>query len=94
VIESFIAITRDIIAEDGIGEFLPTLMLPAHGDVRLLENASGAASHESEALKWVQDAVSPDEDFLLAYRIDEKHFKVVSRSDGRQDEQICLSGDG
>jgi hypothetical protein len=92
VIESFIAITRDIIAEDGLEDFLPTLMFPDRGAVHVLEDASDAMDHEAEALAWVRQAVPPQENYFLAYRADEQHFKVVSRINGEQQERLCPVG--
>lgn len=92
MIESFIAITRDIIAEDGLEDFLPTLMFPDRNAVHVLENASDAINHETEALAWAGQAVPSDESYLLAYRVDEQHFKVVGRIGCKQEERLCPVG--
>ena len=89
MLDSFIAITRQVIAEDGIGEFLPTLMFPDRDAVHVLEDASDATSHEIEAVAWRAQMVPAGEDYVLAFRVNEDRFKIVGRVGGSEVDRLC-----
>lgn len=89
MIDSFIEITRESIEEDGIEDFLPVLLFPDREAVHVLGYASSSINHEPEALAWVDQAVTANENYLLAYKIDEQRFKVVACINGNREERLC-----
>ncbi|MFD0739653.1 hypothetical protein ACFQZQ_10220 [Lysobacter koreensis] len=81
-IRSFIAITDQVIREDGLDCYLPTLLVPARDHVMVLEGVPAGIDQEGFAQEWAAEHVAPGESFLLAFRVDEEHYKVVSSMDG------------
>jgi hypothetical protein len=89
MIDEFIAMTQRITQREGFEGYLPTLLLPAKKDVRVLEDVPPEVDIEVAATKWAAMSVEPNEDFLLAFKINETSFKVVSRINGNNHENIC-----
>ena len=38
---------------------------------------------------WLAEQVGPDEDFLVAFKVDDAHFMVVGRTGGQPCERLC-----
>ena len=88
MLDQFVKMTQRIIAEDGFDNYLPTLLLPATREVRVLDQVEG----DGESLgitDWLAEQVEPDEDFLVAFKADDAHFMVVGRIDGQPCERLC-----
>ncbi|MES3025340.1 MAG: hypothetical protein V4857_27510 [Pseudomonadota bacterium] len=95
MLENFIEITNNVISEDGFEEFLPTLLFPDREEVIVLGDLPVADNHEQFAQEWIAKVVKPQENYLIAYRVDSKHFKVVANLDGVIEERTCrLGGNG
>ena len=81
MLDQFVKMTQRIIAEDGFDNYLPTLLLPATREVRVLDQVEG----DGESLgitDWLAEQVGPDEDFLVAFKAGDAHFMVVGRLGG------------
>jgi hypothetical protein len=89
MIDQFIAITRRLILRDGFDGYLPTLLIPGSKHVRVLEGVPGEQNIDAAVASWVNRTTNPGEDFIVAYKIDSSHFKVVSRVEGQTRERIC-----
>jgi hypothetical protein len=89
MIEQFIAMTHRVIEEEGFGDYLPTLLLPQRQDVRVLDGIPEGNDIESQAKGWAERSVNEDQDFILAFKVDASHFKVVARIDGINSEKLC-----
>ena len=91
MLDQFVKMTQRIIAEDGFDNYLPTLLLPATREVRVLDQVEG----DGESLgitDWLAEQVGPDEDFLVAFRAGDAHFMVVGRLGGQACERLCEVG--
>lgn len=88
VIDHFVNMTRRIIVQDGLDEYLPTLLMPARRDVRVLEGIPQAVDVEAVSVEWAERTASPTEDFLLAFRSGQAGFKVVARINGERHESL------
>lgn len=88
-IDDFIAMTRRIITKDGFDGYLPTLMLPAHRHVSVLEGVPPKVDVEVAARRWAEREAKADDDFFLAFKLDAAHFKVVARLNGQVAERIA-----
>ena len=91
MLDQFVKMTQRIIAEDGFDNYLPTLLLPATREVRVLDQVEG----DGESLgitDWLAEQVGPDEDFLVAFKAGEAHFMVVGRLGGQACERLCEVG--
>jgi hypothetical protein len=95
MLENFIDITNNVIAEDGFEEFLPTLLFPDRQEVIVLGDLPVADNHERFAQEWIAKVVKPKENYLVAYRVDSKHFKVIANLEEDIEERVCrLGGNG
>ena len=91
MLDQFVKMTQRIIAEDGFDNYLPTLLLPATREVRVLDQVEG----DGESLgitDWLAEQVGPDEDFLVAFKAGDAHFMVVGRLGGQACERLCEVG--
>ena len=91
MLDQFVKMTQRIIAEDGFDNYLPTLLLPATREVRVLDQVEG----DGESLgitDWLAEQVGPDEDFLVAFKAGDAHFMVVGRLGGQACEHLCEVG--
>ncbi|KQP20497.1 hypothetical protein [Pseudorhodoferax sp. Leaf267] len=91
MIEQFIAMTHRVIEEEGFEDYLPTLLRPQRKDVRVLDGIPEGDDIESQAKDWAECSVDEDEDedFILAFKADASHFKVVARVNGINSETVC-----
>lgn len=89
MIKQFIAMTHRVIEEEGFEDYLPTLLLPQRQDVRVLDGIQEGDDIESQVMGWVERSVNEDEDFILAFKADASHFKVIARMDGISSESLC-----
>ena len=91
MLDQFVKMTQRIIAEDGFANYLPTLVLPATREVRVLDQVAGGG--ESRGITdWLAEQVGPDEDFLVAFKAGDAHFMVVGRLGGQACERWCAVG--
>lgn len=89
-IDSFAAITRRVIARDGFDTYLPTVLYPARREVLVLEGAPEGPDLENIGLRWAASGAEDSEDFLLAIKVDEQHFKVFHRSSHGIESRVFL----
>jgi hypothetical protein len=89
MLEQFIAMTHNVINEDGFEDYLPTLLLPDQRKVVVLEAELDGDNQESAVYDWVANRVSGQESFLVAFKVDSNHFKVFGRLDGVSQERLC-----
>ncbi len=78
-IAAFAELTKQIIAEDGFEDYIPTLLLPARQMVLALEGIPADVDTEQAALKWAEKTAKPGEEYLLAYKINAMQFRIVHR---------------
>jgi hypothetical protein len=77
-LDEFAAVTQRVIAKQGWHDFQPTALYPARRHIR--GGASFPASvAESDVLAWAAEDSRQDEEFLVAFKVDDSHFKVVRR---------------
>jgi hypothetical protein len=78
-LEEFAEVTRRAIARAEFKNSLPTACYPARRHLMVLEGFSTDLPPEDRVLKWASAAAGPNEEFLVAFRIDPGHFKVIRR---------------
>ena len=84
--------TQRIIGEDGFANYLPTLLLPAKREVRVLDDVGSSDEQTLRITDWLAEQVGPDEDFLVAFKAGDAHFMVVGRLGGQACERLCEVG--
>jgi hypothetical protein len=78
-IEEFASITRNVIAESGFDDFLPTACFPERREVRTLAGFPDDEDPERPVLEWAQGHAVGPEEFLVAFKVDASHFKIIRK---------------
>ena len=81
-INDFAEMTYRVLKQTPLSEFLPTLCLPERRQILALDGAPVEEDTRQVALEWAESNSSPEEEFLVAYRDGERHFRIVRRSGG------------
>ena len=86
-LDEFATITQRVIARDGFDEFQPTACYPARREVKTLAGFPPDLAPEEPVIEWAARSATADEEFLVAFKTDDSHFRVVRRvgadSDGK-----------
>jgi hypothetical protein len=89
MLDEFIAMLRGTIAGQGLAAFRPTLLLVDRQQLLVHPAAGGDADQEGEAYDWIAGHVRGFEDYLVAFRVDDAHFKVYGRIAGTDVERLA-----
>jgi hypothetical protein len=84
----FAKITRNVVSRDGFDGYLPTVVYPERRVLKVLEGAPVGAELESIAVEWASAGANPDEEFLVAFKVDATAFKVVRRASSGWEAQV------
>jgi len=87
-LEEFAEITRHVIAADGFDEYLPTVCYPSSRNVKTLVGLPNDIEPEPEVLEWAEKSAKGNEEFLVAFKVDAEHFKVIRRVGPFSEEQV------
>jgi hypothetical protein len=77
-LDEFAAVTQRVIADHGFEDFQPTAAYPGRRHIRGGANFP-AAVPEAHVLLWATEEMRDGEEFLVAFKVDDSHFKVVRR---------------
>jgi len=89
-VDDFVAMTRRVIARDGFDGYLPTLVLPARRHICVLEGMPANVDADTAARDWALRDSKSNEDYFLAFKVDDRHFKAVARLDGVTSERVVV----
>jgi hypothetical protein len=87
-LELFAGIVRHLVQRDGFPHFLPTVFLPARGEVRILDDTPPDGDHQQAALRWAAERTLPDEEVLVAFQVDASRFRIVRRAGPVREEGL------
>ena len=76
-LDEFAATTQRVIASDGFDEFQPTACYPDRREIKALAGFPPDLEPEVPVLAWAARSASEGEEFLVAFKTDPKHFRVV-----------------
>ena len=79
-IDDFAAMTRRIMARDGFAEYQPTACFPARRQIAVLASVPAGVDIEEASIRWAYGKAHRDEEVLVAFKVDDDHFKIVRRS--------------
>lgn len=79
-LEEFADVTRRVIAHEGFVGFQPTACFPARDHLALLSHMPASADVETASVEWALEESRHGEEFLVAFKIDDGHFKIVRRA--------------
>lgn len=75
--DEFTEITQRVIATDGFDEFQPTACYPARRHITALAGLPLDLLPEAPVLEWAGRSAAPNEEFLVAFKVDPTHFNVI-----------------
>jgi hypothetical protein len=75
--DEYAKMTHYVITECGFDEFHPTACYPARSRVTTLAGFPSDLAPEAPVLEWAGNSADPNEEFLVAFRIDPTHFTIV-----------------
>lgn len=89
-IDDFAVMTKRIIAKEGFEGYLPTLCFPARRHLMVLEGIPEQKQSDTRriAFEWALDAGQADEEFLLAFKEDADHFRIIRRNTGQYEDKL------
>ena len=85
--DEFAQITHRVIQRDGFDDFLPVACFPARRQIRMLKGLPPDVAPEQATIEWASGLAEPDEEYLVAFKVDNERFKIVRFSMGERDEQ-------
>jgi len=80
-ITDFQRMTMRIVQDDGIAEYLPTLILPSEGVVIALEGIPNDINHEDAARKWIKDSGHESKEYFLAFKVSNEEIHLEHHKD-------------
>lgn len=86
----FATITQDVIVGTPIENYIPTLCLPAQGQIHALRGIPEDQEQNVReiVLDWATNSAGADEEFLVAFRDGPAHFRVIRRFQGEFREAL------
>ena len=76
----FAEVTRRVIGQEGFDEFQPTAYFPARLHLAVWEDVPNDANVGAIAMEWAFSKAKGHEEVLVAFKVDEEHFKIVRRA--------------
>jgi hypothetical protein len=77
-LDEFAAVTQRVIARDGFDDFQPAAIYPERNHIRGGANFPSTVP-EAHVLLWAAEDTRDGEEILVAFKVDDSHFKVVRR---------------
>jgi len=87
-LDEFSIVTRRIISNQGFEDFLPTACYPLRRHVQTLVDLAKDINPEEPTLTWASKAAQDGEEFLVAFKIDATHFKVIRRIGSYSEDEL------
>jgi hypothetical protein len=86
-LDEFAAVTQRVIDEQGFDEFQPTVTYPGRCHIK---GGAGFPSDVPEAhiLRWAAENARDGEEMLVAFKIDQTHFKIVRQVASYSEDEI------
>jgi hypothetical protein len=86
--DEFAELTRRVIERDGFEHYLPTACYPARAHFAVLTGVLRDDDIEEVSFEWATDAANDDEEFLVAFKVDADHFKVIRRTEAGMEHRV------
>ena len=77
-----------MIAADGFESHIPTMLFPERRHIVALEFVPPEADIEAASREWAQDLAKGSEEYLLVFKIDAMHFKIVRHVAGSFEDGV------
>jgi hypothetical protein len=87
-IQQFAESTLRVIAQGGFADHIPTVLFPERSHLAALEDVPPDVDIEDASRKWAHEKAQGAEEYLLVFKIDATHFKVVRHFAGSFEEGV------
>ena len=89
-VEAFAEITYRVLEETPLEKYIPTLCLPARGEIHALQGVPEEQEDNIReiALDWAVSTADQAEEFLVAFRDGERYFRIIRRAGGELREAL------
>jgi hypothetical protein len=86
--DEFAVIAQNVVATDGFEDFQPTACFPERRAVRTLVGLPSDEDPKLMTLEWAADISEAGEEFLVAFKCDVSHFKVIRQVGGSRESNV------
>ena len=86
--DEFAAITQNVIAANGFDDFQPAACFPERRAVRTLARFPSDEDPELPSLEWAVGIAKAEEEFLVAFKCDASHFKVIRQVGSSRESKV------
>ena len=87
-IDEFAAVTRRVIAADGLDGFLPTACYPDREELAALQGLPADTDPEPAVVAWAAKKARRTEPYLVAFRSGPAEFTVVRVAGGERESMV------
>ena len=87
-LDEFAEMTRCVIAQDGFANYFPTACYPLRRHLLVLEGFTTNLPPDDRVLKWASASAQENEEFLVAFKVDAMHFKIIRRIGPYSEDEI------
>jgi len=87
-LDDFAETTQHIISNEGFDEYLPTACYPVRREIKVLTGLPSDIDIELAVLEWASKSAAKEEEYLVAFKIDANHFKVIRRIGPYSEDEI------
>ena len=93
MIDQIVSLTRSAIADAGIMNYLPALFLLERREVVVLEEVPDDLDQGRAVGEWLKKRQVEGESYLVAFRHDENHFRLMGVLGSEPVDAICSVAD-
>lgn len=76
-LDEFAKLTQHVISDKGFDDYMPTACYPARSHFVVMSGLPPNVEPEPAVLHWAAQKAAKNEEFLVAFKIDPAHFKVI-----------------
>lgn len=87
-LEEFAATTRRVILESELEDYMLTVICPDRARIKTLVGIPSEVETEQIALKWAGEDVRNQEEVLVAFKVNDSHFKVIREIGPYSDDEV------
>ena len=88
-VDEFAELTLKVIAAEGFEDYAPTACFPERECIAVMQGVPADEDVESFCVPWALNSLErPDEEVLVAFKTDAKHFKVVRHRGKESDSSV------
>ena len=86
--DEFAKMTLAVISDCGFEKYNPTAIYPARSHINSVVGMGSEVLPEEPLLEWAAQQAGNNEEFLVAFKIDANHFKIIRRIGSYSEDEI------